>query len=39
MHNQLQIAYRKAGRTADADREAKLAADSKSKSVPTTPNN
>jgi tetratricopeptide (TPR) repeat protein len=39
VHNELQIAYRKAGRAADADREAKLAADSKSKSVPTTPNN
>jgi tetratricopeptide (TPR) repeat protein len=32
VHNQLQIAYRKLGRIADADREAKLAADSKNKS-------
>ena len=32
VHNQLQLAYRKLGRVADADREAKLAADSKSKS-------
>jgi tetratricopeptide (TPR) repeat protein len=31
VHNQLQIAYRKAGRVADADRQAKLAADSKAK--------
>jgi len=35
VHNQLQSAYRKAGRIADADREAKLAADSKTAS--TTP--
>jgi tetratricopeptide (TPR) repeat protein len=32
IHNQLQIAYRKAGRAADADREANLAAASKNKS-------
>ena len=31
VHNQLQLAYRKVGRVADASREAKLAADSKSK--------
>ena len=31
VHNQLQIAYRKVGRIADASREAKLAADAKSK--------
>jgi tetratricopeptide (TPR) repeat protein len=31
VHNQLQIAYRKTGRIADANREAKLAADAKSK--------
>ena len=34
VHNQLQIAYRKAGRTADADREAKLAAAAKRKPAP-----
>jgi tetratricopeptide (TPR) repeat protein len=38
VHGQLQIAYRKAGRVADADREAKLAAEGKSKSSATTPN-
>lgn len=37
VHNQLQIAYRKTGRPADADREAKLAAASKTK--PRTPSN
>jgi len=31
VHNQLQIAYRKTGRAADADREAKLAEDAKTK--------
>ena len=35
VHNQLQIAYRKTGRTADADHEAKLAA---GKSKPTSTN-
>ena len=39
VHNQLQIAYRKTGRVADADREAKLAIDSKSKPASPTPNN
>jgi tetratricopeptide (TPR) repeat protein len=39
VHNQLQIAYRKTGRVAEADREAKLAADSKSKQTSTAPNN
>ena len=39
VHNQLQIAYRKTGRIADADREAKLAADAKSKPASTSPNN
>jgi len=37
IHDQLLIAYRKAGRSADADREAELAAASKNK--PTTPSN
>ena len=39
VHNQLQIAYRKAGRTAEADREAKLAAASKSKPVSSNSQN
>ena len=34
VHSQLQIAYRKTGRIADADREAKLAADNKPKPAP-----
>ncbi len=38
VHSQLQIAYRKTGQAAEADREAKLATESKSKSSATTPN-
>ena len=39
VHNQLQTAYRKTGRTADADREAKLAAEAKNKPASkSTPN-
>ena len=39
VHNQLQIAYRKVGRPADADREAKLAADAKNKTTSKNPPN